>query len=102
MAEAAAAAPEMTPTSPRLPVLHPDPSGELFQREAVMRLQHMFNDLDRWSGKEVVLNENGGYGPKTTDRVKKFQKDHGIDQTGSVGRTTWEKLLMEWLPVQAG
>jgi peptidoglycan hydrolase-like protein with peptidoglycan-binding domain len=68
--------------------------------DAVAHLQHMLNDLDRFTGGEVLLNENGEYGPKTTDRVKRFQRDNGIQPTtGAMGQRTWTGLLRQWLSV---
>ena len=47
----------------RLPVLNPGDAGE-----AVARVQHILNDLDRWTGVETLLNENGDFGRETKDR----------------------------------
>ena len=82
----------------RLPVLNPGDAGE-----AVARVQHILNDLDRWSGVETLLNENGEFGRKTKDRVFKFQEDSGISgPTGGVGERTWVALLEEWLIKSVG
>ena len=63
---------------------------------AVARLQHILNDLDRFSG-EPGLKEDGEFGRKTKERVVKFQRDHHIDPTGGVGVKTWVALLEDWL-----
>lgn len=84
---------ETTNPSVTLPVLHPDPHP----RDAVKRLQHMFNDIDRDAGRNPIFNETGEYGNKTTKRVRELQKDEGLDQTGSVGRETWRTVLERWL-----
>jgi peptidoglycan hydrolase-like protein with peptidoglycan-binding domain len=82
----------------RLPVLNPGDSGD-----AVARVQHILNDLDRWSGVETLLNENGDYGHTTRDRVYKFQEDNRISgPTGGVGERTWKALLEEWLIESVG
>jgi peptidoglycan hydrolase-like protein with peptidoglycan-binding domain len=64
---------------------------------AVARLQHILNDLDHFSG-ETLLNENGEFGRKTTDRVVKYQRDSHISPSaGGVGEKTWVALLEDWL-----
>ncbi len=35
---------------------------------------------------------DGKVGPKTREAVKAFQKDHGLEADGVVGRRTWSKL----------
>ncbi len=59
---------------------------------AVMRVQRMLND--RGYG---PLVEDGDFGPKTEETVKRFQEANGIDQGGHVGPQTWPALLTEWL-----
>jgi peptidoglycan hydrolase-like protein with peptidoglycan-binding domain len=60
----------------------------------------MLNDLDRETGADVLLNENGNYGPKTADRIRRFQLDNNISPAkGHLGNKTWTVLLQQWLPV---
>ena len=82
-------------TEPRvtLPVLHPDPHP----RDAVKRLQHMFNEIDRDAGRRPRFNETGEYGTKTITRVRELQEEEGLEQTGSVGSDTWRAVLERWL-----
>jgi murein L,D-transpeptidase YcbB/YkuD len=54
----------------------------------------MFNDF----GEDPPFEEIGKYGPKTTEAVKRIQREHGLEQTGSVGSRTWTALLETWLP----
>ena len=44
----------------RLPVLNPGDSDE-----AVARVKHILNDLDRWTGVELLLNEDNEFGGET-------------------------------------
>jgi murein L,D-transpeptidase YcbB/YkuD len=81
---------ETTQVTLTLPVLHPSQ----MPREAVAHLAHMFNDF----GENPPFEEIGKYGPKTTEAVKRIQKEHGLQQTGSVGAGTWKALLETWLP----
>jgi peptidoglycan hydrolase-like protein with peptidoglycan-binding domain len=89
-----------------LPVLHPDSPDEFRFRQSVQHVQHMLNDLDRDSGAEVLLNESGQFGPKTKERVGRFQVAAHLNPTpqqkGHVGRGTWIALLQQWLPVDEG
>jgi peptidoglycan hydrolase-like protein with peptidoglycan-binding domain len=60
----------------------------------------MLNDFDRWAGEEHLLNETGEFGPKTKERVIRFQNEnHILPATGIVVDRTWTALLQKWLPV---
>lgn len=77
-----------------VPAVNPGTFGD-----TVSRIQHMLNDLDRFTGTQTLLNEDGEFGNKTTERVKRFQDDNGISpSTGGVGVRTWRTLLEAWLP----
>ena len=93
MAESTAAGIETTQVRLTLQVLHPDPDP----REVVSHLQHMFNDIDAAAGHDPIFDETGEYGAKTTSRVKKLQRENGLEQTGSVGSGTWAAVLELWL-----
>lgn len=91
---------ETTRVQLELLVMHPDGPNESTWTEIMIRVQHMLNDLDREAGADVVLNENGHYGPKTADRIKKFQLANSISPAkGHMGNKTWTVLLQQWLPV---
>ena len=66
-------------------------------QNAVVRVQHMLND--RGYG---PLVEDGDFGPKTEEAVKKLQEAYGIDQGGHVGPQTWPALLTDWLTNSEG
>ncbi len=53
----------------------------------VLFIQTALDALDYYGGELT-----GHYGPKTADAVKKFQKDHGLNNDGVVGAKTLEKL----------
>jgi murein L,D-transpeptidase YcbB/YkuD len=96
MTESTAAGVETTQVRLTLPVLHPSQHP----REVVSHLQHMFNDIDAAAGRDPVFDETGEYGPKTTNRVKALQREHGLEQTGSVGSGTWQAVLELWLQAE--
>ena len=81
----------------RLPVLNPGDTGQ-----AVGSVKEILNDFASWNIEETLLNETLEYGPQTTARVKKFQHENGIDQTGGIGLRTWKALVETWLPLEAG
>ena len=93
MTESTAAGIETTQVRVTLPVLHPTQEP----REVVSHLQHMFNDIDVAAGGDPIFNETGEYGTKTINRVKKLQRENGLDQTGHVGSGTWKAVLELWL-----
>jgi peptidoglycan hydrolase-like protein with peptidoglycan-binding domain len=49
-----------------------------------------------------LLNETLEYGPQTRARIKKFQQENGIEETGGIGVRTWKALLETWLPIEEG
>ena len=93
MTESTAAGIEMTPVRLTLQVLHQSPHP----RDVVSRLQHMFNEIDVAAGQDPIFDETGEYGPKTIRGVKELQREHGLEQTGSVGSRTWTAVLERWL-----
>jgi peptidoglycan hydrolase-like protein with peptidoglycan-binding domain len=57
----------------------------------------MFNDIDAAAGQDPIFEETGEYGSKTFNRVKKLQRESGLEETGSVGSGTWKAVLELWL-----
>ena len=53
----------------------------------VVKLQQTLNNQGYWCG-----NTDGIFGAKTYSAVIKFQRDHGISQTGTVGPKTRQSL----------
>jgi len=47
------------------------------------------------------IDDDGRFGPGTEDTVKRFQREHGLDDDGVVGAHTWAALLGE-APVKPG
>lgn len=43
----------------------------------------------------LKIADDGKFGPKTEEAVKKFQKEHGLDETGIVDDATWKALYGE-------
>jgi hypothetical protein len=93
MSESTAAGVETTQVRLTLQVLHPTQE----QREVVSRLQHMFNEIDVAAGNDPIFNETGEYGNKTINRVKRLQRENGLEETGHVGSGTWKTVLELWL-----
>jgi len=58
----------------------------------VVRLQHVLNTVGPAS-----LAEDGQFGPKTEEAVKKFQGNQSLTADGVVGPRTWSALLNAWL-----
>jgi peptidoglycan hydrolase-like protein with peptidoglycan-binding domain len=79
----------------RLPVLNPGDTGQ-----AVGSVKEILNDFARWNIEETLLNETLEYGPQTRARIKKFQQENGIEETGGIGVRTWKALLETWLPIE--
>lgn len=45
--------------------------------------------------RSLKIADDGKFGPKTEEAVKKFQRAHGLDETGIVDEATWQKLYGE-------
>lgn len=56
----------------------------------VVRLQKALNDLGYGP-----LDIDGNFGQQTTDAVKKFQQNHGLDADGVVGPQTWAAIAKQ-------
>jgi len=65
-----------TEPSPALPVLRMGSHGP-----DVAELQRLLG-----------IRDDGSFGPKTAAAVMNFQRQHGLDADGVVGKFTWEKL----------
>ena len=98
MAESTAAGVQTLRVQLILPVLKQSQE----QREVVMHLQHMFNDIDIAAGEDPIFEETGEYGVKTTNRVKKLQRENGISPANGLMTTdrSWKAVLEQWLPRQ--
>lgn len=62
------------------------------QGRAVARLQGLLRAAIPGST-DAVLAIDGNYGPSTVSAVQTFQQQNGINATGLVDETTWQKLL---------
>jgi hypothetical protein len=74
------------------PTLRPGDSSE-----DVRRLQEILNKLTYGP-----LEEDGRFGPKTEDAVKRFQKDNDLVEDGVVGENTWEALRARLTDLEEG
>lgn len=73
----------LTPGRPELSLTSPQIQGDSV-REVQRRLTVLGYDPGQI---------DGIYGPRTTDAVRQFQADHGLDSDGIVGEKTWSALL---------
>jgi murein L,D-transpeptidase YcbB/YkuD len=67
---------------------------------AVGRLQHIFNDFAKADDDARIFDESGVFGPKTSDAVRQFQRDNGLQVDGIVGKNTWKALLEQWVALR--
>ncbi|MFF8838597.1 L,D-transpeptidase family protein [Streptomyces sp. NPDC015130] len=99
-APGASASPSTSPTtddakppSPSATTSSGAPAAEVLMKdgdetEQVRELQARLRQLDHFDRAPT-----GFYGTMTAGSVKAFQKKQGLERTGSVDRTTWERLL---------
>jgi peptidoglycan hydrolase-like protein with peptidoglycan-binding domain len=68
-----------------------------FQGRSLKRRQPMQygDDVETWQKKMKSrgwdISVDGKYGPKSESKCKKFQKEKGLQETGIVDASTWEK-----------
>ena len=55
-----------------------------------LKMVRYLQDVLRVSGYKVTTD--GKFGSETETAVKKFQKDHDIDDDGIVGKETWKRI----------
>jgi len=65
-------------------------------------IQAMLNVLGYCDEEGVLIQADGGFGPKTNFAVKAFQTAHGLDDDGLVGDITWDKLKEDVMNLAAG
>lgn len=58
----------------------------------VQKLQHTLQQLGYKDASGNALQADSAYGPRTGEAVKAFQRAHGLQDDGIVGRDTWNAL----------
>lgn len=61
------------------------------QGTAVELVQEILNQ-DRAAHGANAIAEDGDFGPDTQTALRSFQKEHGLEQTGTVDAETWDQL----------
>jgi peptidoglycan hydrolase-like protein with peptidoglycan-binding domain len=99
MAEAAAAAVSTVSVNLKLPHLIPD-SQPPPPKAATARVQHILNDIARVENLQPIFEEKGDFGSKTKEHVARFQRNHGINPSATLGPKTWKALLETWVALR--
>lgn len=62
--------------------------------EKIRQLQKCLEELSRWMNDPALyVQDDGIYGEKTQNAVRRFQEMHGIFPTGNVDYETWEAIF---------
>ena len=64
--------------------------------ENVVYIQQRLNEVAKIFNTAFRVAETGFYGEDTKQSVLRFQQSYGIEQTGSVGKITWNELNQEY------
>lgn len=72
-------------------------NGYQTRGDQVAMAQTFLNYFYGWTGKGQFLTTDSSYGPATIAQIKVFQKHCGISVDGSVGPTTWDRLVRFYL-----
>ena len=57
------------------------------------RLIHKYKNATKLAQRLLNVEQDGKCGPITTEAIKEFQKNNGLEVDGAVGLLTWSKLL---------
>ena len=65
-------------------------------REDVKTLQMWLSALHCAGENIPAVTPTGHYNKTTADAVRAFQREHGIEPTGAVDKTTWDRLVWNY------
>ncbi len=65
---------------------------QLQRRRSIRQLQEYLKEITRLDDQLPWLAVDGIFGPETAQAVRTFQKDAGLEQTGEVDLTTWDRI----------
>jgi len=60
--------------------------------DGVLTLQYYLSYIALFVQSVIDAGFDGSYGPTTENSVRSFQKTYGLPETGTVNRTTWERI----------
>ena len=74
--------------------------GESFVGQPIRSLQTMLRTIAQVNPKQISVIPDGVYTSQTTDAVRSFQENHGLNPTGVTDQDTWDKIVEAYRPAQ--
>lgn len=74
--------------------------GESFVGQPIRSLQTMLRTIAQVDPEQISVIPDGVYSNQTTDAVRSFQENHGIQPTGVTDQNTWERIVEAYRPAQ--
>ena len=71
---------------------------ESFVGQPVRSLQTMLRTIAQVDPRQVSVIPDGVYSPQTTQAVRSFQENNGLEPTGFTDQDTWERIVEAFRP----
>lgn len=71
---------------------------ESFVGQPIRSLQTMLRTIAQTDPRQVSVIPDGVYSPQTTEAVRSFQENNGLESTGAADQDTWERIVEAFKP----
>lgn len=74
--------------------------GESFVGQPIRSLQTMLRTIAQVDPQQISVIPDGVYSSQTSDAVRSFQENNGLNPTGVTDQDTWERIVEAYGPAQ--
>lgn len=74
--------------------------GESFVGQPIRSLQTMLRTIAQVDPNQISVIPDGVYSSQTSDAVRSFQENNGLNPTGATDQDTWERIVEAYGPAE--